>query len=361
VQQEDERFMRLALDLARRPAFTSPNPRVGAVIVRSGDIIAEGAHMGAGTLHAEAVALQGVDAEGATLYVNLEPCAFHGRTPPCAQAIVAAGIRKVLVAIQDPDNRVDGRGLTVLRDAGIEVDVGLLAEEAAALNAPFIHHRLTGRPYVTLKLALSMDGKMGAADGTSRWITGPEARRRVHERRLEADAVLVGARTAILDDPSLSVTNVPSARQPRRIVVDSRGSLPPEGKLFDGSAPLTIATTSLSTHETQTAWKEAGAEVMELSEKGAGVDLHELLAALGKEQVVELYCEGGAALATSFLRDDLADRLEIYHAPLLLGEEGPELGSLGVASMSDATRWQVSSVERVGEDVLTTLIRNEAA
>ncbi|MEA2460963.1 MAG: diaminohydroxyphosphoribosylaminopyrimidine deaminase [Actinomycetota bacterium] len=358
---DDERYMALAIDLARRPPFTSPNPRVGAVVVRFGDILSEGAHEGAGTPHAEAVALAGIDASGSTLYVNLEPCAFHGRTPPCADAVVSAGVERVVVAIQDPDPRVDGRGLTVLRDAGIDVEVGILAREAETLNAPFLHHRRTGRPYVTLKLALSMDGKMGASDGTSRWITGPEARRRVHARRLEADAVLIGTGTAIVDDPTLLVTNVPAARQPRRIVVDSRGTLVAGGKLFDGSAPLTIATTPAASHDVQTAWKEAGAEVSVLSGTSDGVDLPELLDALGKQEVMELYCEGGAALATSLLRDDVVDRLEIYHAPLLLGGGGPQLGSLGVHSMSEAERWEVTSVERVGEDLLTTLVRGRAA
>lgn len=360
MQEEDERFMRLALDLARRPPFTSPNPRVGAVLVRFGDIISEGIHCGVGTGHAEAVALQDVDASGATLYVNLEPCAHHGRTPPCSDAIVEKGVARVVVAISDPDPRVDGRGLDVLRAAGIDVHLGTLAGEAQRLNAPFFHHRRTGRPYVTLKLALSLDGKMGAPDGSSHWITGPDARRRVHARRLEADAVLVGARTAALDDPSLLVRDVPASRQPLRVVVDSSGTLSPTRQLFDRSAPLMIATTSASSHEVQTAWKEAGAEVVVLSEVAAGVSLGELLAILGERDVVELYCEGGAALATSFLGEGLADRLEIYHAPLLLGAGGPQIGSLGVESMADARRWNVMSVEHVGDDVLTTLDRSEA-
>ena len=170
---EQERYMRRALELARGPAHTSPNPRVGAVIVRDGEVLSEGAHEGAGTRHAEAVALDGVDASGATVYVNLEPCTHHGRMPPCAPALIEAGVARVVVAIEDPDERVAGAGIAQLRDAGIEVEVGVLADEAEHINAPFLHHRRTGRAYLTVKLGLSIDGRLGAPDGSARWITGP--------------------------------------------------------------------------------------------------------------------------------------------------------------------------------------------
>jgi diaminohydroxyphosphoribosylaminopyrimidine deaminase/5-amino-6-(5-phosphoribosylamino)uracil reductase len=353
VVTDDERFMALAIGLARRPPFTSPNPRVGAVLVRNGDVIGEGWYAGIGTPHAEAAALAGVDARGATMYVTLEPCCFQGRNPACTEALISSGVERVVAALEDPDARVRGKGFNALRDAGIDVTVGPFADEAADINASFIHHRLTGRPFVTLKLALSADGRLGAADGTSRWITGEAARERVHQRRLEADAVLVGSRTALLDDPALLVTNVAAGRQPLRVVVDASGKLSAEGRLFDGSAPLIIATTDRSPHDVQTAWKEAGAEVMVLSSTPEGVDLGELLKLLGDRDVVEVYCEGGATLATTLLRDDLIHRLELYHAPLLLGSGGPMLGDLGVRTMSDSVRWRVRSVERLDDDVLT--------
>jgi diaminohydroxyphosphoribosylaminopyrimidine deaminase/5-amino-6-(5-phosphoribosylamino)uracil reductase len=349
-----------ALDLARRPLFTSPNPRVGAVVVRSGEVISRGAHEGAGTPHAEAVALAGTDARGATLYVNLEPCAHEGRTPPCAQAIVDAGVARAVVAIEDPDERVSGRGLSILSSAGISLTLGTLAAEAARLNAPFLHHRKTGKPFVTLKLALSLDGRMGAADRSSRWITGEDARRRVHRRRVEADAVLVGSGTVLTDDPSLLATTVDAPRQPLRVVVDSRGRLDPSAQVFDGRSPSVIATTDASSHEVQTAWKERGAEVIVLGSRGGGVDLTELLTVLGARDVVEVLCEGGAELASSMLRRDLVDRLEVWHAPILLGEGGPALGDLGVDGMAAALRWRVLSTETWGEDSLTVLERGAA-
>jgi diaminohydroxyphosphoribosylaminopyrimidine deaminase/5-amino-6-(5-phosphoribosylamino)uracil reductase len=359
VHEDDERYMRRALELAARPAFTSPNPRVGAVLVRLGDVIGEGRHEGSGTQHAEAIALQGSDARGATLYVNLEPCAHHGKMPPCTDAVLASGVERVVVAIEDPDERVSGRGLAALRSAGIEVSLGTCADEARELNAAFLHHRTTGRPFVTLKVALSIDGRMGAADGTSRWITGEASRRRVHSRRLESDAVLVGSGTVREDDPSLLVTEVSAPRQPLRVVVDSRGTVPADAHLFDSREPILVATTERADHDVQTRWKENGAEVAVLSETASGVDLAELLDLLGRRDVVELYCEGGGRLATSLLAEHLVDRLEVFHAPILLGSGGPGLGDIGVATISDALRWKVSSVERLGDDSLTVLDRLE--
>jgi diaminohydroxyphosphoribosylaminopyrimidine deaminase/5-amino-6-(5-phosphoribosylamino)uracil reductase len=360
VQEDDERYMRRALELAARPPFTSPNPRVGAVLVRLGDVIGEGRHEGSGTSHAEAVALNGVDARGATLYVNLEPCAHHGKMPPCTDAVLASGVERVVVAIEDPDERVSGRGLTALRAAGIDVVVGTCADEARELNAAFLHHRTTGRPFVTLKIALSLDGRMGASDGTSRWITGEAARRRVHARRLESDAVLVGSGTVREDDPSLLVTEVAASRQPLRVVVDSSGSVPPEARLFNSPEPVLIATTERADHDVQTRWKEKGAEVAVLSETSSGVDLAEFLDLLGRREVVELYCEGGGRLATSLLAQRLVDRLEVFHAPILLGSGGPGLSDIGVSTISDALRWKVTAVERLGDDSLTVLGRVEA-
>ena len=209
---EDERYMTRALRLAADGGFTSPNPSVGAVIVRDGTVLGEGTHHGVGSPHAEAVALQDTAAEGATLYVTLEPCTHHGHTPPCAPVVADAGISRVVIGVEDPDPRVGGAGIALLRDRGIEVAVGVLADEVTALNDSYIHHRKTGRPLMTLKLALTLDGRMAASDGSSQWITGDSSHRSVHERRALADAILIGAGTVVADDPLLTVREVPTSR-----------------------------------------------------------------------------------------------------------------------------------------------------
>ena len=346
--------MQRALELASLPAFASPNPRVGAVVVRDGVVIGEGAHEGPGTRHAEAVALDGIDARGATVYVTLEPCNHHGRTPPCAPTLVDAGVARVVAAIEDPDARVAGSGFEVLRRAGVLVDVGVLRAEAERLNRAYVHHRRTGRSFVSLKLALTLDGRMTAADGSSQWITGPEARRIVHSRRLECDAVMVGAGTVVTDDPSLTVRDVPAPRQPLRVIVDSRGRVPRDAAaLGEGSV---VATTASCPHEVQIAWKETGAEVLVLPETGHGVDLEAVLDALGGRGIVEVLCEGGAALASSVVREGLAGRLELHYGPVLAGG-GATLDDLGVTSMPEALRFEVDDVQRAGDDVLLTLVR----
>lgn len=349
----DEHFMRRALQLAARPPYTSPNPRVGAVIVRDGKIVAEAAHEGAGRPHAEAVALERTEqASGATLFVNLEPCIHEGRTPPCAPAVVSSGIGRVVVAHEDPDERVAGAGIRYLRDSGVDVVVGVLEDPARALNVTYLHHRRTGRPYVTVKLALSIDGRLAAPDGTARWITGEKTRREVHLRRRAVDAVMVGAGSVIADDPALTVRQVPTSRQPARVVVDARGRVDPGAALFD-DGEVVVATTDGASHERQMAWKEAGAEVMVLAADASGmVDLGELLGRVGERGWLEVYCEGGAALATSLLRDDLVDRLEIHHGPILLGDGGPSIGALGIATIQEAVAWRTVDAYRVGNDVV---------
>jgi diaminohydroxyphosphoribosylaminopyrimidine deaminase/5-amino-6-(5-phosphoribosylamino)uracil reductase len=353
--------MARALELARRAPFTSPNPRVGAVLVRDGVVLAEGHHEGAGSPHAEVRALAGIDAAGATLYVNLEPCNHQGRTPPCAPALVRAGVRRVVAAHHDPDPRVDGRGFAHLRAQGVEVVAGVLAEDAARLNAPYLHLRRTGRPLLTLKLALSLDGRLAAPDGSARWITGPETRERVHRRRAEVDAVLVGAGTVLSDDPRLTARQrdsvVVGAHQPTRVVADALGRVPPSARVFAPGADVIVATTERASYEAQTAWKEAGAEVEVLPERAGGVDLRALLARLGERPMLEVLCEGGAGLATSLLAQDLVDRLELHFGPLLLGTGGPSLGDLGVRTLGDAPRWRAVEVERSGADVILALER----
>ena len=359
MTKTDDVFMRRALELARSVAPPSPNPRVGAVLVRDGAVVAEGVHRGPGTPHAEADALRGSDGAGLTCYVNLEPCVHHGRTPPCAPALVAAGVVRVVAAVEDPDPRVAGDGFAYLEDRGVEVVAGVLAGEARELNAAYIHHRTTGRPLVTLKLALTLDGRLGAPDGSARWITSPETRVRVHQRRAEADAVMVGAGTVLVDDPCLTARDVGAKRQPLRIVVDSSGRVSPKARVFDGAGRTVIATTGDCPHEVQMSWKETGAEVVVVPpDADGGVDVDALIRHLGERNVLDLVCEGGAELATTLLRLDLVDRLEIHYGAVVVGRGGPAIGDLGVTSMADAHRWSTAAVERSGPDAIVLLERS---
>ena len=300
--------------------ITSPNPWVGAVVVPDGDAPAyEGATQPAGGPHAEVVALDlaGADARGSTVYVTLEPCAHHGRTPPCADALVEAGVRRVVVAILDPDPRVAGRGVARLREAGTAVEVGTAAEQAEHDLAPYLTHRRTGRPWVVLKLATTLDGRTAAPDGTSRWITGAAARADAHGLRAESDAVTVGAGTVRADDPALTVRDAPG-RDPLRVVL---GRLPPGAR----AAPA-------------------------IEHDG---DLGELLDILGGRDVLQLLVEGGPHVAHSFHHAGLVDQYVFYVAPALLGgDDGlPVLAGPGAASMSQVWRGRIDEVRRLGDDV----------
>lgn len=343
--------MRRALALATRPIRTSPNPRVGAVIVRDDEVIAEGFHAGASHPHAEREALRDVDAAGSTVYVTLEPCSHQGRTPPCAPVLVDAGVNRVVVAIEDPDPRVSGRGIQILRAAGIDVHVGVLREEAQDLNAAYLHHRITGLPFVTLKLALTIDGRLAARDGSSRWISDPEARRVVHRRRAEVDGILVGVGTILADDPALNAREVPVETQPLRVIVDDTGRTPPMARIFRSGEGVVVATTEAA-HETQTAWKEAGAEVVVLPRGKGGVDLGRLLEVLGRKGLTSVMCEGGAALASSLLREDLVQRLEIHRGAVLVGS-GPMISDLGVRSMDEAPRFLLNDNSSAGNTAIS--------
>jgi diaminohydroxyphosphoribosylaminopyrimidine deaminase/5-amino-6-(5-phosphoribosylamino)uracil reductase len=356
-QDPDEGWMARAVALAEGGRGTaSPNPMVGAVLVRDGRVVGEGFHRAAGLAHAEALALAaaGELAAGATCYVTLEPCAHHGRTPPCADALVAAGVARVVAAVADPDPRVGGAGLDRLRAAGVRVDVGAGAEAAAEQNAAYLTHRRLGRPRVTLKAAASLDGKVAAPDGTSQWITGPAARADAHRLRAEADAVCVGAGTALADDPRLTV-RLPgwSGRQPLRVLVDAAGRVAATGHLFDGEAETLVATTPAAPAAAVDAWKAAGAEVLMCEATvGQAVDLEDLVRALGERGVLELLVEGGPRLQASLWAAGLADRLVWYLAPLAIGGQGaPGLLGAGAATLADARRLRLASVDRFGEDL----------
>jgi diaminohydroxyphosphoribosylaminopyrimidine deaminase / 5-amino-6-(5-phosphoribosylamino)uracil reductase len=344
----DERFMASAIELARRASFTSPNPRVGCVVVRDDAVIGEGWHEGAGLPHAEPQALAGIDARGATLYVTLEPCIHQGRTPPCVPTVLGAGIERVVAATADPDELVAGKGFAALAAAGVEVEIGVLAAEAEALNEAYLHHRRTGTPFVSLKLALSLDGGLAAPDGSARWITGSEARRVVHRRRHEVDAVMVGAGTVVADDPSLTVRDVPAKRQPARIIVDGSGRVDPGARIFNPDAPVMVATTTSSSEEHRDGWRRTGAEVIVVPASGSGVGLPGLMKELGARDIVEILCEGGSELATSLIREELVQRLELHYGPVLLGSSALRIRDLGVETMGDAGAWRVRSVAGCG-------------
>jgi diaminohydroxyphosphoribosylaminopyrimidine deaminase / 5-amino-6-(5-phosphoribosylamino)uracil reductase len=356
--EDRESFMGRALELAALGrGLASPNPMVGAVVVRDGRVVGEGWHEGPGTPHAEVGALiaAGDRASGATLYCTLEPCDHAGRTPPCTRAIVDAGIALAIVATGDPNPLVDGRGFERLRTSGIEVQTGVLEEASRRLNAPFERHILTGLPFVTLKSAASLDGKTAARDRSSKWITGEAARDDVQRLRARADAIVVGAGTVIADDPSLTVRDPSYAgRPPLRVVVDASGRVPPSTRVFDAAAPTFVATTARTDRTAVEAWAATGADVVSFDQdETGGVSILELLAHLGKRDVQSVLLEGGATLAWSFVREDQVDRLVLYLAPKLIGgAEAPGvLMGAGFAPVGGAAALRIVSVERIGDDL----------
>ena len=355
---QDARFVREALALAANGlGLASPNPMVGAVIVADGETVGRGWHEGPGTAHAEAMALAGAGqrARGATLYVTLEPCSHHGRTPPCAPAVVDAGIVRVVASTRDPNTVVDGRGFDILRRAGVEVKEGVLRDEAERLVAGFAKHVRTGLPLATLKMAASLDGRVAARDGSARWITGPAAREDAHRLRAASDAIVVGAGTAVVDDPALTV-RLPGyrGRQPLRVVVDGRGSVQPRGSLFDGAAPTMVATTTAGADRGRAGWEAVGAEVVVVDEAGGTrVPLGRLMEVLGKRDVQSVLIEGGPTLAWSAIAEGIVDRLVLYLAPKLIGGTAAPgvLGGAGIDRVSDAIALTIDRVSMVGDDV----------
>jgi diaminohydroxyphosphoribosylaminopyrimidine deaminase/5-amino-6-(5-phosphoribosylamino)uracil reductase len=350
--------MRRALEFAERGrGLASPNPIVGAVVVKDGHVVGEGWHEGPGTPHAETAALRaaGSEARGATLYVTLEPCDHQGRTPPCTAAIVRAGVATVVAAMKDPNPVVDGRGFARLSEAGVDVVTPVLAEAAARQNEAFAKHIRTAMPLVTLKMAATLDGKVAARDGSSRWITGEAARARAHRMRAGADAILVGAGTALTDDPALTVRDPAYRGAPKlRVVVDARGAVPATGRLFSGEAPTLVATTEQAPEDRRRSWAAAGAEVVVFDAEAGRVPLRSLFAHLGKRDVQSALLEGGPTLAWSAVREGLVDRIVLFLAPKALGgDRSPGvLGGEGFARIEDALAVRITDVTRVGEDLM---------
>lgn len=354
----DARFMALALSLGRRGlGRVWPNPAVGCVLVKDGRIVGRGWTQPGGRPHAETVALSqaGPTARGATAYVTLEPCSHHGQTPPCAGALIDAGIARCVIAIQDSDTRVDGKGIAMLRDAGIEVSVGLGASDARRDNAGFFRRTELGRPFVTLKLAHSFDGRIATATGESKWITGPEARRFVHAMRAKHDAVMVGGGTARKDDPSLTVRDLGLAYQPARVVISRRLDLPLMSQLARTASdpPLILCHGEDADPALLRTWQDLGATLLPCAVRGPQLDPADILRQLGRHGLTRIFCEGGSALAASLIEADLVDELVGFSAGLVIGAEGlPGIGAMGLARLEEAPRYRLKSLRSIGPDVL---------
>jgi len=351
--------MRRALELAALGlGRTSPNPAVGAVVVRDDTVVGEGYHERAGGPHAERVALAraGEAARGADLYVTLEPCCHYGRTPPCTDAIIEAGIRRVIFASADPDIRAGGRGAQQLTAAGIEVEEGLLRDEADRLNEAYLKHKRAGRPFVTLKLAMSLDGKIATRSGDSRWITGTAARARVHEMRNRSDAVMVGVGTVLADDPRLTTRGIEGGRDAVRIVCDSHARTPPEAQVIReaSEAPCLVAVTEGAEQERLDGLSAAGAEVLVLPADEGRVDLDTLSVALGERDIMSVLLEGGGTLAWSALEAGILNKVALFYAPIIIGgqEAVASVGGAGVERIDDAFRLQDITLQRWGDDLL---------
>jgi len=350
VSLSDQAYMKMALSLARRGfGRTWPNPAVGCVIVKDARIVGRGWTQPTGRPHAEPVALAqaGLAAKGATAYVTLEPCAHHGQTPPCSEALINAGIARVVAAMEDSDPRVSGRGFAQLRSAGITVETGLCASQAAEVNAGFFLRTEVGRPFVTLKLALSLDGRIATKTGDSQWITGPEARRAVHAMRASHDAVLIGAGTARADDPSLTARDLGMNHQPVRVVTAQSLSVPLDGQLAKTAheIPVWLCHSAGASDARKDAWRGVGVDLIACERSDTGLDPYDVMQRLGDRGLTRVFCEGGGHLAASLLRADLVDRLIIHTAGVVIGGDGLS----GIAAMGQEVLAQASRVKRVSQ------------
>jgi diaminohydroxyphosphoribosylaminopyrimidine deaminase/5-amino-6-(5-phosphoribosylamino)uracil reductase len=349
----DREFMRQALDLAARGLYTTtPNPRVGCVIVKDDATVGTGWHEKAGMPHAEVLALEaaGALARGATLYVNLEPCNHHGRTPPCVDAVIAAGIKRVVAAMQDPNPKVAGSGFAKLRAAGVEVESGLMEDEARELNIGFVARMTRGRPWVRMKIAASLDGRTALANGKSQWITGEAARADGHRWRARACAILTGHGTVRDDDPQLNVRGVETPRQPLKIVVDSRFETPLSARLLkDGKTLVAGAVNETKRIE---GLRSAGADTVIIPNDRGKVELFKLMEELASRELNEIHVEGGAKLNGSLLQAGVVDELLVYLAPSVIGNSGRGMFDLPeLTELSRIKGLEIRALERVGEDI----------
>ena len=353
-------FMKQALKLASKGlGKTSPNPMVGAVIVKNGEIVAEGYHKKAGQAHAEinAIKAAGTDAKGADLYVTLEPCSHFGKTPPCADAVIKAGIKRVFVAMKDPNPKVSGNGIRRIEEAGIEVETGLLEEEAKKLNEAFIKYISTGTPFVTLKAASTLDGHIATKTGTSKWITGEKSRHHVHRMRDRADAILVGIRTVQKDDPSLTTRLAKGkGKDPIRIILDENLLISLDANVIktESNSSLIIATTEAAPKNKIDELVQLGATLLVFDSDNGLVPFRSLMERLGEMEVTSLIIEGGSLVNSSALRDDIVDKVAIFYAPKIFG--GADciniFGGSGIESLSEAVQVKGMTLKKLGEDFL---------
>ncbi|MEX1036280.1 MAG: bifunctional diaminohydroxyphosphoribosylaminopyrimidine deaminase/5-amino-6-(5-phosphoribosylamino)uracil reductase RibD [Sneathiella sp.] len=363
----DDFHMRAALRLAARGlGRVAPNPAVGCVLVKDGQVVGRGWTQDGGRPHAEAMALSiaGAAANGATAYVTLEPCAHHGKTPPCAASLATAGVRRVVVALRDPDERVNGGGIRILQDAGVEVVEGLLGNEAAELNAGFILTRLHDRPLITLKMATSLDGRIATASGDSKWITGVAARRYGHMLRAQNDAIMIGVTTALVDNPELTC-RIDGLEQysPIRIVADSRLRLPLTSRLVKTAkdAPVWILTVTGNNPDRLQAFADLGVKIVEVpADEGGLPDMTAGLKAFTKQGITRILVEGGSHLLATLIKDELADRLMWFRAGTIIGGDGiPALQSIGLEKLADAPQIRLIEERRLGDDLLESyFLRN---
>jgi diaminohydroxyphosphoribosylaminopyrimidine deaminase/5-amino-6-(5-phosphoribosylamino)uracil reductase len=349
----DEHHMARALRLAARGLFTTtPNPRVGCVVVRDGAVVGEGFHERAGEAHAEVHALRaaGERTSGATAYVTLEPCSHHGRTPPCVDALIAAGVKRVVAAMQDPNPKVAGDGFARLRAAGVEVESGLLEDQARELNIGFVARVTRGRPWVRLKVAASLDGKTALGNGRSQWITGEEARTDGHRWRARACAILTGIGTVRDDDPQLTVRAVETSRQPLKVLVDSRLEAPLDARLFDGGNALVAA--AVADREKIARLRSRGVEVVVLPNDSGKVELADLMRELARRELNEIHVEAGFKLNGSLVAAGIVDELLVYLAPSLIGESGQGMFNLpAIDDLAQRRRLAWRDVQRLGGDL----------
>ena len=356
---EDHAYMARALQLAERGRDTAPpNPNVGCVIVKGGRIIGEGFHAKAGEPHAERMAMKACteSPQGATVYVTLEPCAHQGRTGPCADALIEARVGRVVAAIEDPYPQVQGRGLAKLREAGIRVDVGCMAAQAEETHRSFLHRIRSGRPWMRIKAAASLDGRIALANGASRWITGEAARRDVHALRARSAAMLTGIGTVLADDPELTVRHVACTRQPKRILIDSRLDLPPAAKILRGEPPIVF--TSSRDSEKRRHIAATGAEVVDAPEdpaKPGKADLAAIARMIAERDLADVTVETGSRLNASLLAAGVVDEIVLYLAPMLLGDAAQGLFALPeMKSLDQAIRPRIVDVRQVGDDIRIT-------
>lgn len=355
----DEYFMKRALNLAEKGmGFTSPNPLVGAVIVKNGKIIAEGYHESYGENHAEINALNNAieDVYGTTMYVNLEPCSHFGKTPPCVNRIVKSGIKKVVVAMEDPNPAVSGNGIKILKENGIEVEVGILKKEAEKLNEIFIKYIITKRPFIIMKAGMSLDGKIATHTGDSRWVTGEKSREYGHILRQKVSSILVGVNTVIMDDPMLNTRlNKIECKDPIRIVLDSYGRTPLTSKILNINPSNTIiAVTNLAADENIKAFKERGADVIITPAKNHKVDLEFLIEELGNKKIDSLLIEGGGEVNFSFLKENLVDKVIFFIAPKIIGGKDAKtpVEGEGVECLEDAICLQNVQITNMGKNIM---------